>query len=212
MGQAVLIKKLKRNVDDYGMFAAAGKVCRYLLRPGFFHITYRVYAIELTDLAVPRVDRNDVVFRVIRPEDTAFIEQITGMEEWLEGLLKTKLLQNGFCVAAMEGQKIAGFNLISFGKVYLPLVRLHRSLNEGEAWSEQITVAKDFRNKKLASDIRFFTFQQLQKKGIAKLYGATLTNNMASLNLARKVGFQDIEDIHYFNILGYKTWKYRKII
>jgi hypothetical protein len=211
MRQPYLVKKFKRNVNDYGSLAAAGKVFRYLLSPFFEHITYRVYAIDLTDLAVPRVERDDVVFRVVGQEDTGIIEQITCMEEWLEGQLKTKLLRNGLCIAAMEGHKVAGFNLISFSTVYLPLMKLHKSLNSYEAWSEQITVAKNFRKKKLATDIRYFTLQQLQKRGIAQLYGATQISNTASLHLAQKVGFRYIEDIHYFNLLGYKTWKYRKI-
>ncbi len=212
MGPAVLVKKLERNVNDYGTLATAGKVFRYLLRPFFEHTTYRVYAIDLTGLAVPKVERDDVAFRIVGPEDTVIIEQITGMEEWLAGTLKTKLLQNGLCIAAMAGQKVAGFNLIAFGKVYLPLVKLHKRLQPGEAWSEQITVAKDYRNKKLASDIRYFTFQQLQERGIANSMVRRLISNTASLHLAQRVGFRYIEDIHYFNLFGYKTWKYRKIM
>jgi hypothetical protein len=212
MGLPVIVKKVKRNVYDYGTLAAAGKVFRYLLRPLFEYTSYRVYAIDLTGLAVPRVERDDVAFRIVGPEDAGIIAQITGMEEWLAGTLKTKLLQGGLCIAAMKGQKVAGFNLIAFSKVYLPLVRLHKRLQPGEAWSEQITVAHEYRKKKLAADIRYVTFQHLQERGVAKLYGAALISNTASLYLAQRVGFRYIEDIHYVNLFGYKIRKYRRIM
>jgi RimJ/RimL family protein N-acetyltransferase len=90
-------------------------------------------------------------------------------------------------------------------------VKLHRDLQPNEAWSEQISVRKEYRKRGLAADIRYVTFRELQSRGIARLYGATLTGNTASLKLARRAGFTEIEEICYRSILGHTTWQQRKI-
>ena len=38
-----------------------------------------------------------------------------------------------------------------------------------------------------------------------------VTDNIASLKLARKVGFREVIDIHYRKYLGIRTWRYVRI-
>jgi len=212
MELALAVKKFFRNLRDYGLGTTAAKGVKYVARPLFEHTRYRVYAIDLQGLAVaPAVAGTGITFHSVRPGDAALIHQIGEAEEWLAGGLEAKLRNNGLCVAALHGGTLAGFNLIAFGTVYLPLVKLHKQLQPDEAWSEQISVGKEYRKQGLAANIRYCIFRELQSRGIARLYGATLVSNSASLKLARRVGFRDIEEIQYRSIFGHRTWQYRKI-
>jgi RimJ/RimL family protein N-acetyltransferase len=210
MNLGLAVKKIRRNANDYGFRTAVLKGVRYALRPLFEQITYQVYAIDLQGANFPRRVGSDFMFHTVRPEDAAVIEQIGETEEWLEGVLQDKVRNGGLCIAALDAGRVAGFNLIAFREVYLPLVQLHRQLGVDEAWSEQISVRKEYRKRGLAADIRYATFGELQSRGIARLYGATLTGNTASLRLARRVGFAEVEEIRYRSICGYRTWRHRK--
>ena len=212
VGLSFVVKKIHRNLRDYGLGTTAAKGLRYVIRPLFEQTKYRVYAIDLQGLTVPfTVAGNELTFHIVRPVDFALIDQIGDTEEWLAGLLEAKLSNNGLCVAALHGNTLAGFNLIAFGEVYVPLVKLHKHLQQDEAWSEQISVSREYRKQGLAANIRYFTFRELQSRGIVRLYGGTLTSNTVSLKLARRVGFREIEEIDYRSIIGHKTWHYRKI-
>jgi RimJ/RimL family protein N-acetyltransferase len=111
----------------------------------------------------------------------------------------------------LDKEKVIGFNLISFGEVYIPLLKLRRALKDDEAWSEQIYIHKDFRRMHLASDLRYCVFEELKKRKIKTLYGSAWVSNEASLNLARKLGFANLMDIHFTRYLIFKTWKYIKL-
>ena len=59
------------------------------------------------------------------------------------------LKYGGLCVVALDGEKVAGFNLVSFNEVYIPLLELKKKFRKDQAWSEQITVSKDYRKQGL---------------------------------------------------------------
>ncbi len=73
---------------------------------------------------------------------------------------------NGLCIAVLHGDTLAGFNLIAFGEVYLPLVKLCKHLQPDKAWSEQISVSKEYRKQGLAAKIRYFTFGDCSPRGL----------------------------------------------
>jgi hypothetical protein len=77
------------------------------------------------------------------------------MEEWLEGRLASKLAKGSLCLVAMDGNIVAGFNLVGFGEVHMPLVNGKRIFRNGSAWSEQITVNTKYRGKGLGSELRY---------------------------------------------------------
>ncbi len=204
-------RKLERNLEDYGIKATSKKALSYLLKPIYEHEIYRVYCIELENHDVRKIDRDDLEFKTINWNDYKEIKQIESMEEWLYGEIETKLKGKGLCLVAMDKERVAGFNIVGFGEVYLPLIKLTKSLKKGEAWSEQITVHKKYRKRNLASDIRYSIMSELKKMGIKKFYGAALIDNKPSLGLARKVGFKEITDIHYFKFILFKIWRYHNI-
>ena len=78
-----------------------------------------------------------------------------------------------------------------------------------EAWSEQITVQKDYRKRGLACEIRYQVFNVLKQRGIKSFYGAALIKNTGPLKLARRVGFSELKDIYFYKVLGRRSWKYK---
>lgn len=138
---------------------------------------------------------------MVTPEDREIIQQIEAMEEWLEGSVKHYLESGHICLAVLDQDVVAGFNLISLKKFSIPLLHFSRPLRPHEAFSEQISVNKLYRGKGLGTQIRQKVCQILYHKGIRKLYGATLLSNTASLRLAEKNGFRFIADIQYTKVL-----------
>ena len=183
----------------------------YLLSPLYYHRVYRIYCIGLSNINGYEPKHLDLQYKFLEPEDHELIRQIEDMEEWLQGLVAEKLENQSICLAALDKGKVAGFNIVSFGKVYIPLLKLNRDLGEHEAWSEQITVDRLYRRMGLGYDLRRRIFAELKKRKIVKLCGGTLRNNHASLGLARRLGFTEIEDIHYIKLLGFKKWTYREV-
>jgi GNAT superfamily N-acetyltransferase len=139
------------------------------------------------------------------------IAQIENIAEWLRGRLTEALTAGQLCLVALDGDEVAGFNLINFEHATLILVNLRKKLRRDFAWSEHIAVKKEFRKTGLGSQLRFRIFQELRRRGIRRLYGGTLRSNIASLSLARSVGFKEIGDIHYRKFFSIEKWRYKRV-
>ena len=208
---SILLRKIQRNKEDLGISLALKKGGLYLLKPIYENRIYRIYGIDLERFnPLPYAD-NGLISKIINASDTQLISQIEKMEEWLSGKIMPKLTQGGLCIVALDGDKVSGFNLISFGVLFIPLIKMKKFFNKNEAWSEQITVSKDYRGRGLATDLRYMVFKELKNKGIERFYGGTLIDNQANLKLTRKVGLQELVDIHYFKLFLFEKWKYQPI-
>jgi L-amino acid N-acyltransferase YncA len=86
-----------------------------------------------------------------------------------------------------------------------------RELQAQEAWSEHIAVHKPYRQMGLGSELRSRIFEDLKSRGIKRLYGGTLSSNLPSLKLARRMGFKELVDVRFVCILGFRSWSYRKV-
>ena len=210
MSLSVAIKKVQRNLNDYGMRETLRKALSSLIGSVYLERTYRIYRRDLrTGKFVVEVP-SGVELRVIGAGDAAAIKEIESMEEWLQGNV-SKRLARGLCVAAFEGDRVVGFNLVAFDEIYIPLLNMTRRLRPRQAWSEQITVAKDHRKSGLASALRHRVFSELQQRGYRFLYGGTLLTNIASLKSANKVGFRSLADVRYQRVLSREYRTYRRI-
>lgn len=205
-----LINKFRRNFRDYGLTITLRKAMGQMF--GFLYDSkeYRIYMVDLRKCNPERREGGEFLYRLITPDDLDYIRQIESMEEWLEGEVVNKLSKGGICLVAMMNGKMAGFNIASFGEVEMPLVKVKRAFRKGEAWSEQITVSKEYRGKGLGTEIRFRMFDELKKRRFVKFYGGTLSNNKANLQLSRKVGFKEIADIRYSQCFTKKRWSCRR--
>jgi GNAT superfamily N-acetyltransferase len=207
---AVIIKKARRNLNDFGVCGLLTKGLQYLLKSFYARRTFRVYRIKLSAELFPVEVPEGVLIRLIDAGDTDAIRQIESMEEWLHGEV-LGILSHGLCVVAFDGPRVIGFNLIVFRDAYIPLLNLRKRLRPYQAWSEQITVLKPYRKHELASALRYRVFSELRKRGIRTLYGGTLTSNIPSLSLAAKVGFQTVADVQFLKILNRERRRWRKI-
>lgn len=212
MISSVLAQKIGRNLEDYGWLRTAWKALGYLFSGVYFSCVYRIYAIDLDAARSPAEPHgNQFTFRALGPDEDRLIKQIEDCQEWLKGRLKNRIAAGGVCLAALRGDQLAGFNLIGFGEVFVPLLNCKCAFRPSEAWSEHIAVMKDFRQRGLASQLRYQIFAELRQRGIRRLYGGTLITNTASLNLARKVGFKEIADVHYRKVFAKETWEYKRV-
>lgn len=205
------LKKVQRNYQDYGLRVTLGKACSGILAVVLENRAYRIYRIRLDRFVPSRSESADFVLKLLAPEDDLLIDQIEAMEEWLCGKVRGKLGNGSMCLVALDGDRVAGFNLVSFGEVDMPLVNMTRWFRENEAWSEQITVNKNYRGKGLAGTLRLTVFGILKERGVTRFYGGTLPLNIANRKLSKKVGFEEIADIRYRRVLGNKSWEYKRL-
>lgn len=206
------IQKIRRNWQDHGLSTVVRKAIAFLMRPFYVNQTYRLYAIDLRcSCAHEQITVEGIEFRILSAGDTRAIEEIERISEWLSGTLEMRIRKGALCIAAFENDHVAGFNLISFGKIFMPIVNLHRGFRRDEAWSEQIAVSKSFRKKGLGAALRYNIFAELRKRRFRKLYGGALVDNIPSLALARRVGFHEFADIQFMRLLGNSRWIYRRV-
>jgi GNAT superfamily N-acetyltransferase len=211
-GLGGLTHRVQRNLEDYGWRITVKKTLAYLVRSVYFQQIYRIYRIKLDATLPPEnFDKHVFAFRILTARDVDMIAQVENIAEWLGGQLKDKIAAGQLCLVALDGEKVAGFNLINFEHATLVLVNLKKELRRGFAWSEHIAVRKEFRRTGLGSQLRCRIFEELKRRGIRRLYGGTLPSNTASLKLTRSVGFQEIADVHYRKFLSFENWRYKRV-
>lgn len=206
----MVFRRMARNVRDYGLATTLKKTLSYLLGPIFGRRVYRIYRIDLSAFEIEVPDDSRFIYRFIDKNDTRTMRQIEDVAEWLEGCLAGKLANGSLCLVASDESVLAGFNLVSFGHVYIPLLRRHRLFRDGEAWSEDIMVCKEYRRIGLASILRNRIFSELRRRGIKRFYGGTLISNTAALSLTRKVGFREIADAGYLRLMAFSRVRFRR--
>ncbi len=201
MSLRVIFKKLQRNLNDYGLRAAFGKGFSYLFKRVYQKRTYRIYRRDLRGVHFPEPVLNGIVLRLVDYSDAQVIRQIENMEEWLHGFLPA-IMSKGICVGAFDGPRVVGFNIVALQEVFVSLLNFKKRLLPHEAWSEQITVLKEYRKQGLASALRYRVFAELQKRGVRQIYSGSLISNIPSQKAAEKVGFRFIADVHYLRVLN----------
>jgi GNAT superfamily N-acetyltransferase len=206
-----LLRRFRRNLRDYGLGVTLRKTGASLF--GFIYRTerYRIYRIELDAWEAALPSSEDLEYRFLRPEEDKLIAQIESLEEWLGGSVKRKLELGAICLAALDGGTVAGFNLVSFGQVYIPLIDVVRRFPERTAWSEQITVHPGYRGRGVASKLRYRIFSELRSRRVARFYGGAHASNTASLGLAHKVGFREFVEVDYRKLFSVRTRMYRRL-
>jgi RimJ/RimL family protein N-acetyltransferase len=211
MTTPLAIRQFQRNLRDYGTLVTLRKAVARPFQRFFETRAYRIYMIDLRAWQPRPPVENLLRYRLIGPDDAEVIGQIETLEDWLQGSIERRLRGGAICLAAAEGGKVAGFNLVSFGRVRVPLIGVERSFGRNSAWSEQITVNPEFRGRGIASELRYRIFTELKSRGVERFYGGALALNTASLKLARKVGFREIVEVRYRKALGLRSRRYARL-
>jgi GNAT superfamily N-acetyltransferase len=204
--------KLQRNLEDYGWRITIQKTLAYLVRSNYFRQVYRIYRINLAATNPREVSsKRNFTFKILTAQDASLIAQVENIAEWLHRQLQGKIAAGQLCLVALDGERVAGFNLIDFEQANLILVNFQEKLRRGFAWSEYVAVKKEFRRTGLASQLRYRIFEELKRRGILRLYGGMFRSSTASLGLTRSVGFKEIGDIYYRKSVAFANWQYKRI-
>jgi GNAT superfamily N-acetyltransferase len=173
-----------------------------------------LYRIDLSHYTVKKDDSSAFKYIVMDKDsiNDNIIEQIESLEEWVIDKLRADLERDGICIVAMDGDTVAGFNWISINEVYIPMIMKKKVFKPHTAWSEQITVNKNFRGKGLGTSLRTHAFIELKNRKIRKFYGGTLNINEPNIRLSKKAGFEFFIDVHFLRLFGCKMWKYRRVV
>ncbi|MEW6749458.1 MAG: GNAT family N-acetyltransferase [Candidatus Latescibacterota bacterium] len=205
------MRRLRRNLRDYGRWVTLRKAAAQLFSAVYLARDLRIYRMDLCwwepQVAAAAGETGSLEYRFVGPQEEAIIRQIETMEEWLQDTVERRLQQGALCLAALERGTLAGFNLVSFGQVHIPLLRCTRRFRPDQAWSEQISVDPRYRGQGTATQLRYRVFAELQRRGVRFFYGGTLAYNAASLALARKVGFRQIAEVRYRRLLHRPRWR-----
>ena len=208
-----LLKKFQRNAADYGFLIALKKMILYPFDKIYKKKDYLIYKKDLQ--YYDAVDKTNTSFEYKFYENNTFndniINQILAMEEWLTDKLTSIIHQGGLCIAALDGEKVAGFNLVSFNMVNVPLIEMDKKLRKDQAWSEQITVSKDYRKQGLGSILRYKMFNELKDRGYRSLYGGTMWDNWSNIELSKKVGFEIFVKVSFKRWFKKKKYTYHRI-
>lgn len=209
----ILIRKFKRNLNDYGFFIAVKKMFTYPFEKIYKRKDYLIYKKDLRKYA-PNEKTNPLFeYKFYEGNDIneQIVKQILALEEWLIDKLNFILKHGGLCVVALDKDKVAGFNLVSFNEVYMPLLELNKKFRNNQAWSEQITVSKDYRKQGLGSILRYKMFNELKNRGYRVLYGGTMWDNWSNIELSKKVGFEIFVKVSFKRLFSKKRYTYRRI-
>ena len=209
----LLLKKFKRNLSDYGFLIAVKKIFTYPFEKIYRRKDYLIYKKDLSKY-VPNEKTNpsfEYKFYDSHNFDKKVIDQILSMEEWLTDKMESILKYGGLCATALDGEKVAGFNLVCFNEVFMPLLELNKKFRKDQAWSEQITVSKDYRKQGLGSILRYKMFNELKSRGYRALYGGTMWDNWSNIELSKKVGFEIFVKVSFKRLFNNKKYTYHRI-
>lgn len=205
-------KKFSRNIRDYGIWTSTKKSIAFFIKPIYHKKTFIIYQLNLKNPPKAKIDPSCFSLKLLEPEDHNLINQIEAMEEWLSGTLTPLLKANGICMAIVKDNRVAGFNLATLGEGFIALLKLRIKINENEAWSEQITIHKDFRRKGLANLLRSKFYEELKNRGITALYGHRQVWNISSEKSAKKYTHNVLAKAEYRKIFKFEKLKYKKFL
>ncbi|GBD87706.1 hypothetical protein BMS3Abin03_01640 [bacterium BMS3Abin03] len=171
----ILLRKLKRNLSDYGLWITIAKFLQYIIKWIYERHTCIIFFIELDNFRYRSLQNNNFTYKFINKNDNEIIKQIESREEWLRNKLSYKLNKDSICLAALFDNKLAGFLLANLNEFSIPVLHFKRSLRLYECFADQITVEKIYRGTALTSSLRTKMFAELRKIGIKKLYGGHLS-------------------------------------
>ena len=207
----MLVRKFTRNLEDYGLWLTLRKAINFLLKPVYQKKAFIIY--ELNIDGPPKRERNmeGYISKLLATGDDSFINQIEEMEEWLKGSLKARIKTNGLCMALIKRNQVIGFNLATMGEGSIPLLKLRVITSNSEAWSEQITIHKDFRRKGLGTELRSKFYSELKNRGVIALYGHRQEWNIASKRSVRKYTSKELVKAEYTKIFNFERLRYTKL-
>jgi len=145
-------------------------------------------------------------FSFISEDSHEILQQIEELNGISQDFVTKKLVDGGECLVATDTARLAGFNLVSYGDIYMHYLERNLMLSNSEVWSEQIFASQPYRQAGVATDLRHIMFHHLAKKGYTKLIGGYLPYNVGAGILAKNLGFVEKEKVTLVKIFGWKKY------
>jgi hypothetical protein len=181
-----------------------------LLKHLFFVRQFIIYEKQLTDLDDINLSNPDFEFSFISLANDDILRQIEEQSGLSREMVSEMLKDGSECLVAMDGETLAGYNLVSYGTVNVHYLERHMKLSKSEAWSDQIFTALPYRRSGVAIDLRQIMFHHLGMKGYTKFIGGYLPYNTRPGMLARKLGFIEKEKVTLVKIFRQKIYRVHK--
>lgn len=206
-----LWKKCLRNYRDYGISVFFKKAFLYLLYPLYRNQTYLIYSIDLSKHSITQTvpPPPEYTYRFIGTHEVELIDKIEKMEEWIG--VRSKLVNGYKCLACLKEDVVAGFNIVAFDDIDIPLIKFKKKLRDGQCFSVQISVHPDYRSCGIGTTLRKEIFTNLRNMGYTRLYGGTQQQNNSNRRLSQKVGLRVFASINYRYILGLERHKVKRV-
>jgi hypothetical protein len=182
-----------------------------MLKKLFLFRNFIIYDKDLTKLNNVRLQNPKLKFSFISEDNPEILEELEEISGFSRDLIMERLQTGSDCLVAMEGNKVVGFNMVSFGNVYIHYLEQYMNLLESEAWNEQISVSNQYRYQGIAADLRNVMFKHLKEKDYARCIGGTLQINVKARMLARRTGFIEREKVTFIRMLKRKKYYSQKL-
>jgi GNAT superfamily N-acetyltransferase len=212
------LSKIQRNLADYGAAVLVTRITGGLIGILFKKQTYRIYRRDLQhDPGMDSAGLPDgMEWITLNGSESDLVAAMEEEAEWLSGTLSDRI-RNGLLAVALvdksagSSRKLAAWNLVAFGTVYIPLLEMSRTFKAGSAWSEHITVNRDYRKQGLAKALRGRVMQILAREKVRWFYGGCLKSNRGSLALATSLSFRQLADVTLFKVPGKRWYRTRRV-
>ena len=177
-----------------------------MLRHLFLTRQFIIYEKQLVDLDNLNLRNPHLEFSFISEDSHEILQQIEELNGISQDFVTKKLVDGGECLVATDTARLAGFNLVSYGDIYMHYLERNLMLSNSEVWSEQIFASQPYRQAGVATDLRHIMFHHLAKKGYTKLIGGYLPYNVGAGILAKNLAFVEKEKVTLVKIFGWKKY------
>jgi hypothetical protein len=155
---------------------------------------------------LPTVESNRYTIRQANPDD---IKYIGAHPESLDyGVYKYRLSEGHKCYCAVSENEVMSYNWISFNKCGISFGTEREvkflQLKYNQAYSYDLYTYKKFRKKHVASQLKYYTDLDLQRKGKTELFSLVGPSFIASMKLALRRGFVPQRIIYIYGINKFK--------
>lgn len=196
-----LKRKVFRNLSDYGFVSSLKKIITRVFGIFYKRINIIVYRIEIGKNVTGPITNDQFTFSLIDGRSVLHIKMIEKMAEWLEGKIDSDLSTGKkICMTVFDKERLIGFYLAGFEKIYLPTLSITVILKEDEVWGEEIMIDKEYRRKGLATLLKKRIYKELQNRGIKSVYGHVGLYNKASLKSAGKFQLEKVFYVRFLKI------------
>jgi len=206
--------KIKDEYAEGGLGRLAGalfnRLKKFFSLYVYFHKKGRLLEWSLTE-PVPEVPapRLDIEVRELAEGDlVSFTGLVTDRKL---RLFRKRLGEGKVCLVAWHKGEVAWFGWVCRGFEYEPVFGVMLALKDDEGDVLDAFTNPKFRGKNLHTYMSARRLERLQRMGVTKAYGIAAVGNLPSRKAHEKGGCVETREVSYFNVLGVKFHRWKKL-